>query len=590
MYDDPFFEQYMACLQWAVAHMFGGSPFLLGVNGIENLYTVVYLIISGLFGSALIAHVANALMRNSMLGMERGRTLFNVRRFLLDHRVPRHLHDSIMTELRERTDKRVMMQLPNVPLIGSLSKALRSELIVELYSRRILNHEFLRGCSLISRTFVPKICETALSQLTLVTAEALFHPGQTAMASSLIWEGNVEYVAPHMEPVIMSNDQWLGEICLWTAWSHKGWARAIVPTDYLLMNVEPFGQALMEENSVWVVVQDYCATLLAVLGQAEEADVTDLPLTMWPLNIDYDAMLVQMPAESAKFLSECAAKSLDQKMFIAAKTVFSFKRKRRADLMKEVRAGSCLLKADDTGKVVRLVSVAVLKLVRNNKQELVEVGQLRKGGEVVKPSCENPGRKIQSSCRPEDVVRSLIEEELTALSAYISIQEVEISTSYSLSSSYGLMTKYVRYVFHAVLLNCEEDATKRLRRQSTAKRTRRGAFMERVESGDRRDSKLRAELLSADAKLFSPEKNGTLRVYAWLHPKVGPSLREKPSFAQLWLERLDIANLKLQVVPSPSQEHDGPSLCDVDEDEQAGPSKELEQASKDSKLAGITFV
>ena len=54
-------------------------------------------------------------------------------------------------------------------------------------------------------------------------------------------------------------------IALWAPWSHTGVARAAVPTEVLVINVGPFGQTLMAERITWVIVQDFCATLMEVL-------------------------------------------------------------------------------------------------------------------------------------------------------------------------------------------------------------------------------------------------------------------------------------------------------------------------------------
>merc|ERR1712232_445796 len=121
-------------------------------------------------------------------------------------------------------------------------------------------------------------------------------------------------------------------------------------------------------------------------------------------------------------------------------SVLDFQAKQRNDLIKEIEEGKCLLKVGVDGKVVRLVSVAVLILTGSGGQELMEIGQFNYTKAQMKPTCKHPGKKILLSHRPEDVVNDVIEQELTALSPRLTIEELDVTTSVSMSVSSGLLT------------------------------------------------------------------------------------------------------------------------------------------------------
>ena len=61
-----------------------------------------------------------------------------------------------MIELRERTDKKAISSLPNVPLLSSLSKPLWAELVTALYAAPLLAHDFLRALSYLDKTIIPE--------------------------------------------------------------------------------------------------------------------------------------------------------------------------------------------------------------------------------------------------------------------------------------------------------------------------------------------------------------------------------------------------------------------------------------------------
>jgi len=137
----------------------------------------------------------------------------------------------------------------------------------------------------------------------------------------------------------------------------------------------------------------------------------------------------------------------------------AFMRKDLHDLEREVSAGKChlVMGQDGPSSISRVVRVVVLHLTNKEGLTCVQLAENRNGSASSK--FRLPGCKVLGSETPHDAVKRLLRQQLSTLAAGIRIIDMETNVEFGSSHSYGLRTKYIRYIHTAELVGHLEKET-----------------------------------------------------------------------------------------------------------------------------------
>lgn len=446
--------EYSMALQWAVSHMFGGSPVTMATSSSESIFTVVAMVLGAICGSILISLVATMMMDIQNATLNRRKQLQEVQRFVHENGVGNRLAAAILKQVRERTDTRGELLLKDVPILSALSHPLWRELSYHLFAPKILEHGFLRVCDQVDQSCIKDLCGSAIHEHIVASHDELFSCGDDALISYFVKAGDILYffsegsnTETQAEYMVEEGD-WLAEVAIWLRWQYHGTAIASRPCELLSLSVQDFERVIKAYAEVATLVEAFGRSLAAYLKRVPANCVTDLPLQKPPTSVERDTVMLLMPPDlrflmSRPVLTELSVSNLSWGSFLRRK-------KGASDLEAEVEKGGCLLKMDGAKRVVRLVSVAVLRLKDMQGRELVHMGDVNPEAPPV-PMCEYPATKARAGESPEEALHRLITKDLPLLAELVEVGTSEVVIQESDSNSYGLPTKYLRTVFHATL-------------------------------------------------------------------------------------------------------------------------------------------
>jgi len=449
--------QYTLALQWAVSHMFGGSPVILAKSTAENVFTVVAMTWGAICGSILISLVATMMMDLQNATLVRRKQVAEAQRFVHDNKVSHHLASAILRQVKERTDTSGKQLLKDVALLHALSAPLWRELAYELYAAKILRGGgFLLVCCQLNQTCMKDICGSAIKEHVKASHDELFSSGSDAKAAYFIKTGSITYFKSSLDPAPseeaesrIDEGNWLAEVAIWVHWQHCGTAMALRPIEVLSLMIEQFETAMKAHPDVGRLAESFGRSMSAYLTRVPRDSVSDLPLRLAPTCVEEDMVMLLMPPDFRVMISQPAMSELGNQNWTWG--AFIFGKKSVIDLEAEVEKGNCLLKLDQAGRIVRCVSVAVLRLTDIYGRQLVHMGSLVPVG-VPLAVCEYPATKARAGETPEDALQRLIAQDIPLLAKDVAVQSSEVVIHEADSSSYGMPTKYLRTVFHATLL------------------------------------------------------------------------------------------------------------------------------------------
>jgi hypothetical protein len=285
---------------------------------------------------------------------------------------------------------------------------------------------------------------------------------------SSVDSGFSRQVTPVTE-IDMTHITQFAEIALWVDWSALGFVEAMGHTELLVCTVNGFVDAYKAMNRyVQSLISGYGAAVVESYREVSASTWTDLESQM-----EFEAILGLMPDESRIFMNMPCLQQLRKKLYRTSMTPESLEQ-----LELEIMNGKCNLSMDGTGRVQRVVQVVALQLWRPDGMICVQLGESYReeepqddfGGRqnsrksiMSEKSCHSyhkaqklqialPGTKTYMEETPTAAVRRLVSRFPDLAPAII------ISDDYrgpehqeTHSATYGIPTKYSRYMFDARL-------------------------------------------------------------------------------------------------------------------------------------------
>lgn len=466
-------SDYMLGYYWSASAMIAGESVMEPSNTGELVMTVMCVLFGFIFSSVLISSLLTTVMEYQESNKERSDKLKTLRQFLYQHNVDPAISVPIQEQVNDRMGSMKRLHEKDVGALSLLSPMMRSELWYSIYGPSIGEHSYIHACGVMAPGLIKDICYQALEHEAHEPGVRIFEPNTEAVGAHFVYWGSLDFL-PVVQPrgfghpggskvveigMLESDDTfgstgamltpvdagcWISVHALWVHWLHRGWLEASTSCEILTVKAEPFIELCIGSHPELIKLsQDYSSAVFEALKRESRAELSDIHTP-----VDHFCVLSAMPLESRIQLSWAAMTILQHKVQWSGKL---FHPDGLKELENEVEAGDCDLVLEPDESIFRLVTIAALRLERDDGRILTQIGKCIKGQTVV--SCTLPGTKLHVGELPGDAVRRLLNNKLRAFTDEVTLSSRIVDTQEKVSKKYGVPSRYMRTLFNAHILD-----------------------------------------------------------------------------------------------------------------------------------------
>jgi len=531
--DSPILYQFMVSFHWATGQISLGGIDVMPKNSLERLVFVAAMLVGFLFGSTLISSLSAAMMDYQMRHKDRRDKLRGLRQYLRENEVEQRVAMPVQKQVEQRLLQQDPLSEAEVPALQLLSSALRVQLRFEIQRAALSTHPMLSLWIRLDTPWMQATCAKCVSFVLRMPRDDIFVAGEQAAGAYTVVHGEIAYTQrPENSPVDEeefsrhSVGEWLCEAALWTHWQHVGSAEAVCQSTLLLIDPAVLGSC-MKMGVVQDIAGQYCDQF------HKRAVSAGPPHTPWPNDVhvpftDYSDLVLGMSPTAQQAIGEDAVDQLLSKG--ASMTRGSALEK----LRREVQTSKSIVVVTGTGDIVRVVSLVVLRCVRQDGMMLAQIGKLE--GSEVTGSCQLPGLKCEREELVSETLDRLMESRLQRLNGLVELRSAKREVTEKESKEYGVQTRYTRTVCQATLLDDaaapsggavmraeprlpHTPSSPHVGRIKSIRKAPNNEMMTATQSANTMSPALRTYLAKVQDEVFTmPGANGTPNIFAWLTP------------------------------------------------------------------------
>mmetsp|Transcript_74659 Transcript_74659/g.228446 ORF Transcript_74659/g.228446 Transcript_74659/m.228446 type:complete len:998 (-) Transcript_74659:114-3107(-) len=525
--------QYMVAFHWAAGQIALGAFDGMPTNSLERLVFVLAMMVGFLFGSTLVSTLSAAMMDYQMMHKDRRDKLRTLRQYLRENEVDQRVALPVQKMVEQRLMQHEALSESEVPALQLLSTALRVQLRFEIQRAALSTHPMLSLWIRLDTPWMQATCAKCVSFVLRMPRDDIFVAGEQAAGAYTVVHGEIAYTQrPENSPVDEeefsrhSVGEWLCEAALWTHWQHVGSAEAVCQSTLLLIDPAVLGSC-MKMGVVQDIAGQYCDQF------HKRAVSAGPPHTPWPNDVhvpftDYSDLVLGMSPTAQQAIGEDAVDQLLSKG--ASMTRGSALEK----LRREVQTSKSIVVVTGTGDIVRVVSLVVLRCVRQDGMMLAQIGKLE--GSEVTGSCQLPGLKCEREELVSETLDRLMESRLQRLNGLVELRSAKREVTEKESKEYGVQTRYTRTVCQATLLDDaaapsggavmraeprlpHTPSSPHVGRIKSIRKAPNNEMMTATQSANTMSPALRTYLAKVQDEVFTmPGANGTPNIFAWLTP------------------------------------------------------------------------
>lgn len=535
---------YVLSFYWSVSALVAGENIMDVTKTSEVVCTCVFILFGLLFVSILISSLAATVLDFHMSNKERSDKIRTLQQYLHQHEVDAPVAIPIEKQILERMADVSRVSEADVTVLSYLSPALRAELWYSVYGPGLSRSAFIRAVNAVDSSIIKDLCfsENALESRRYDPGSQVFEPGLRAEWAYFINWGSLEYTtgwaaaeASHntsnagstrvhnQQPQEVAPGKWVCEMALHTDWEHYGWMESVTVCEVVTVAPGHLRKVLSSRKELLTIAHHYAEAIIFAQGR-EHGMLSDLHMA-----VDHTSIITSMPLKSRVALSHAALQALDKKQH--PWDILGMQPRRDLhELEQEVNKGKCDIMLNEEGRVLRSVSLCVVRLVREDGRILAEIGEMNDGKMTM--ACKLPGTKVRSQELPHDAIRRLIKrqfghlesQELKRLEETLIVQATRVlNFEEKPSASYGILSRYARNEFQMQIgpeFFAEDPGSKTLARSSSKGSGGRLGLGRRLgQSGD----SLNVSQYEVFAKI-NPEEPDRVLIMAWVDPEAMPFL------------------------------------------------------------------
>mmetsp|Transcript_51463 Transcript_51463/g.122383 ORF Transcript_51463/g.122383 Transcript_51463/m.122383 type:complete len:1164 (+) Transcript_51463:71-3562(+) len=442
--------QYLTTFHWSLSQVTLGMTEVSAINSIEKMYTVSCLIFGLLFGSTLVSSLSATMVEFQMLRNGRQQKLRMLRQFLSDNSVDLDISYLVQKQVKERLNLSNRLTEQDVPVLNVLSSQLIAELRMEIYRAHLISHLLFNTWLGMDRQAFMALC-SELSFTFLRPDDQLFNPGPADECCFFLISGPTLYrqtpdtsYVDEVEETPVKLKGWIAEAAMWSYWRHVGTVEARGSVQLLLLTVDALNEALQTRSPIRRVVQQYAEIFHRRIIEAKPPDgiyPTDIHIPL----VNFEDIVMLMDKESQAAVGHVAIRHL--------KNTFAFGDMGHHALKSEVEKGKCNVILCQNGEVLRVVSVVAVRVENGLGQVLAQIGVYddEKEEKSIKTECQLPGLKQNRAEEAKDAAYRCLQEKVPQLVHGVTVYGCNRITEMKPSKEFGVRTKYVKTVCHAVV-------------------------------------------------------------------------------------------------------------------------------------------
>jgi hypothetical protein len=161
--------------------------------------------------------------------------------YLQDNRIPLDLSiriHSVACAQYDNNRRATRVHEPDVLLLKLLPRSLKEQMHVELYQPTIMEHPILYSLAGYHERTIIKLCDMAMGQESLGSAEELFAYGKEAEHVYFVVSGRLLYVWEGIREEVSSG--WFCDQVLWVQWVHRGQMTGLQACELVNLNGSSF--------------------------------------------------------------------------------------------------------------------------------------------------------------------------------------------------------------------------------------------------------------------------------------------------------------------------------------------------------------
>jgi len=164
---------------------------------------------------------------------------------------------------------------PDVSLLKLLPRSLKEQMHTQLYERILIRHPILQALAVYHERILTQICDMAMSQESLGSAEELFAYGKEAEHVYFVVSGSLLYFEGHSpSPAIREEvdaGDWFCDQALWVRWTHRGQMTGLQPCELANLNGSSFRKLVCQS----AITREMCCHFAECYLAAITADMLE---------------------------------------------------------------------------------------------------------------------------------------------------------------------------------------------------------------------------------------------------------------------------------------------------------------------------
>lgn len=452
--------QYFSSFHWSVSQMASGAMDIAPQNSIERAFNIVCLLFGLLFGSSLVSLLSAFIIQLQDLRSEETKVLAQLRKFLRQNTFDRGTVIQVQKQVKERIGRQKRLHDKEVKGLEMISNSLRSQLKIESFAPLVNRHPLFRLWGEVESTAVEYLCCHAITYRFLEIGDDFLGVGDPGTHMYLHISGQLNY-HDHGRPdthmrggtpskigtAFVEEGSWLCEAALWSIWTHVGSFVAVTACHLMCLHVATFWEAVSKFPNIGLITKEY-GRLFHQRLISSCPPTAEYPNDIYVPFTDYEEITNAMEDDLRRIIGQVSLQKLHHNM--GKRAHLTIYRKEMQKLNTEVTSGKCTLIVNQYGLVQRVVAVVAVNVTRADGTVLVQIGSINDDGSC-SPNCNLPGTKMERDETPTRAVLRLMYTEILPYMGATELLWTECSQLVKESEHYGVLTKYLRTVFHARL-------------------------------------------------------------------------------------------------------------------------------------------
>lgn len=264
--------RYVTALHWSLSQFTPAGMEVAPTNVYERVYAIIIIFIALVTFSQFISSITTAMATMKRVNAEKSKQRECIQRYLFDNHITLGLSTRIEEFLKNFTHQPPRrVHETDIQVFKLLPEMLRLQLHWEVYKPSVNPHPLFQFINQFDEMLVLDICHEAMGEISRLTNQDLFKPGQKAGQMYFcicgMWEYSRDWSDGHPYTLDANGeeDPWILEVALWCKWEHQGRMRALTQCELKCLSVAEFHRIVHGRPGLRSVCKEYAKEYAALL-------------------------------------------------------------------------------------------------------------------------------------------------------------------------------------------------------------------------------------------------------------------------------------------------------------------------------------